>query len=202
MEALQLDLCNLSSVHACAQQLLAREQELHFVILNAGVMGGPLKHTAHGWESHIASNHIGHLLLCQLLLPRLQNQVRHWLARVLCTMQSAHMDHRSVLQNLIACRLHASNSSWIISLTGSLSPVLQDSACRIIVLSSVAHEWGHKWLDLDDLHFERRKYHDMGAYAQSKLANLLFARELSTRSVMAEYMRSVLIAWCLAKGPA
>ena len=49
------------------------------------------------------------------------------------------------------------------------------------MLSSVAHEWGQKWLDLDDLHFAHRKYHDMGAYAQSKLANLLFVKELSGR---------------------
>lgn len=57
------------------------------------------------------------------------------------------------------------------------------------MLSSVAHEWGHKWLDLDDLHFQRRKYHDMGAYAQSKLANLLFAKELSMRSVTTGHER-------------
>ena len=49
------------------------------------------------------------------------------------------------------------------------------------MLTSVAHEWGHKWLDMDDLHFKHRKYHDMGAYAQSKLANLLFAKQLAVR---------------------
>ena len=74
-EAVQLDLCDLGSVRACAEHLLAHEQHLDFVILNAGVMGGPLKHTSDGWESHMAANHMGHFLLCQLLIPKLREQV-------------------------------------------------------------------------------------------------------------------------------
>lgn len=58
---------------------------------------------------------------------------------------------------------------------------LQERPARIIVLTSVAHKWGAKWLSLEDLHFKNRKYNDMGAYAQSKLANLLFAKHLAFR---------------------
>jgi NAD(P)-dependent dehydrogenase (short-subunit alcohol dehydrogenase family) len=36
-------------------------------------------------------------------------------------------------------------------------------------------------LDLSDIFFERKKYNSMQAYAQSKLANLLFCRELGRR---------------------
>ena len=38
-----------------------------------------------------------------------------------------------------------------------------------------------KGLDLDDLNFENRPYHGFQAYAQSKLANVLFTRELAKR---------------------
>ncbi len=36
----------------------------------------------------------------------------------------------------------------------------------------------------DDLHFERRGYSSMRAYAQSKTANVLFASELARRCVL------------------
>ena len=55
---------------------------------------------------------------------------------------------------------------------------------RIVNLSSCFHDvaMGRKGhLDFDDLQFERRKYDGWEAYAQSKLANLLHARELARR---------------------
>jgi NAD(P)-dependent dehydrogenase (short-subunit alcohol dehydrogenase family) len=55
---------------------------------------------------------------------------------------------------------------------------------RVVNLSSCFHDvamgrQGH--LDLDDLQFERRKYDGWEAYAQSKLANVLHARQLARR---------------------
>jgi NAD(P)-dependent dehydrogenase (short-subunit alcohol dehydrogenase family) len=47
-----------------------------------------------------------------------------------------------------------------------------------VVVSSVAHEHGR--LDLDDLAMERG-YRPFAAYSRSKLANLLFVRELARR---------------------
>jgi NAD(P)-dependent dehydrogenase (short-subunit alcohol dehydrogenase family) len=49
---------------------------------------------------------------------------------------------------------------------------------RIVTVSSLAHRYGH--VNLDDLQPARR-YSGLGAYAQSKLANLLFALELERR---------------------
>ncbi|KAJ8264229.1 hypothetical protein GJAV_G00146740 [Gymnothorax javanicus] len=48
---------------------------------------------------------------------------------------------------------------------------------RIINLSSLAHIMGE--MDFDDLNWERKKYDTKQAYCQSKLANVLFTRELS-----------------------
>ena len=64
-------------------------------------------------------------------------------------------------------------------LTELLLERLRASApARIVVVGSEAHRQGR--IDFDDLQSER-SYHRLRAYRQSKLANLLFTRELSRR---------------------
>ena len=64
-------------------------------------------------------------------------------------------------------------------LTGLLLDRLKASApARVITVSSAAHR--NFALDFDDLQGERR-YSGFGAYSRSKLANILFTRELSRR---------------------
>lgn len=48
---------------------------------------------------------------------------------------------------------------------------------RVVTVSSTLHKTGR--IDFDDLNWERRPYKPMGAYQQSKLANLLFTTELA-----------------------
>ncbi|XP_058386262.1 retinol dehydrogenase 13 isoform X3 [Diceros bicornis minor] len=63
-------------------------------------------------------------------------------------------------------------------LTNLLLDKLKASApSRIINLSSLAHVAGH--IDFDDLNWEKRKYDTKAAYCQSKLAIVLFTKELS-----------------------
>ncbi|XP_024905432.1 retinol dehydrogenase 13 isoform X4 [Pteropus alecto] len=65
-------------------------------------------------------------------------------------------------------------------LTNLLLDKLKASApSRIINLSSLAHIAGH--IDFDDLNWEKRKYDTKAAYCQSKLAVVLFTKELSQR---------------------
>ena len=62
------------------------------------------------------------------------------------------------------------------ALTGLLLPILKTTPnARIVTVSSGAHVRGD--IHFDDLQWEK-KYAPWGAYAQSKLANLLFAYEL------------------------
>mmetsp|Transcript_15513 Transcript_15513/g.37892 ORF Transcript_15513/g.37892 Transcript_15513/m.37892 type:complete len:213 (+) Transcript_15513:310-948(+) len=56
----------------------------------------------------------------------------------------------------------------------------QKSPSRVVSLASTAHTFGQ--IDVDDLHYERRKYTPWGAYGQSKLANLLFAKSVADRT--------------------
>ena len=65
-------------------------------------------------------------------------------------------------------------------LTHLLAPALVAApAARVVTVASLAHRRAE--LDLDDLLFERRPYQSMVAYGSSKLANVLFARELARR---------------------
>ncbi|MEU5840757.1 oxidoreductase [Rhodococcus sp. NPDC047139] len=62
------------------------------------------------------------------------------------------------------------------ALTGLLLPRITG---RVVTVSSAAHLVGR--MDLADLNWERRPYNRAAAYAQSKLANLMFSLELERR---------------------
>ena len=67
------------------------------------------------------------------------------------------------------------------ALTGLLLPALKATPnARVVTVSSFVHNSGD--IHFDDLQWEK-KYDRWGAYAQSKLANLLFAYELQRRLV-------------------
>jgi NAD(P)-dependent dehydrogenase (short-subunit alcohol dehydrogenase family) len=66
------------------------------------------------------------------------------------------------------------------ALTGRLLPLLaRTPGARIVIVSSIAQHVGR--IDLDDLNWQRRRYRAAAAYAQSKLANMMFALELQRR---------------------
>jgi NAD(P)-dependent dehydrogenase (short-subunit alcohol dehydrogenase family) len=75
-------------------------------------------------------------------------------------------------------------ATWVVNhlaaslLADALIPTMTDGG-RIVYVSSIAH--GRAELDLDDPEFERKPYDHYAAYAQSKLANLLMARETARR---------------------
>jgi NAD(P)-dependent dehydrogenase (short-subunit alcohol dehydrogenase family) len=62
------------------------------------------------------------------------------------------------------------------ALTNLLLPRITD---RVVTVSSAMHLMG--WIDLDDLNWKSRRYLAWPAYGQSKLANLLFTKELDRR---------------------
>ncbi|XP_061885826.1 retinol dehydrogenase 12 [Entelurus aequoreus] len=65
-------------------------------------------------------------------------------------------------------------------LTNLLLPKLKSSApSRVVTVSSIAHRGGR--IDFDDLLFDKRPYSPLVSYQQSKLANVLFSRELARR---------------------
>ena len=68
-ELVALDLADLKSVRAGADDLLAKGKGFDLVIANAGVMATPLGHTADGFETQFGTNHLGHFVLVNRIAP-------------------------------------------------------------------------------------------------------------------------------------
>jgi NAD(P)-dependent dehydrogenase (short-subunit alcohol dehydrogenase family) len=66
-----LDLASLKSVRACADDLLAKGDRFDVVIANAGVMATPFSHTADGFEAQFGTNHLGHFVFVNRIVPLL-----------------------------------------------------------------------------------------------------------------------------------
>ena len=123
-EVRRLDLADLASVREFAA---GWSGDLDVLVNNAGVMAVPKQRTVDGFELQLATNHLGHFALTNLLLPSIVD--------------------------------------------------------RVVTVSSGAHRMGR--IVLDDLNWDRRRYHTWRAYGQSKLANLLFTLELERRLTLA-----------------
>ena len=66
------------------------------------------------------------------------------------------------------------------ALTGQLISLLKKTPnSRVVNVSSIAHTSGN--IDFDDLNWEKRKYRTWSAYSDTKLANLYFTYELSSK---------------------
>ncbi|MDX5345934.1 MAG: SDR family NAD(P)-dependent oxidoreductase, partial [Hymenobacteraceae bacterium] len=63
-----LDLADLVSVRAFAQEFCTQFEQLHILVNNAGIMGPPYQQTAIGAELQFGTNHLGHFALTGLLL--------------------------------------------------------------------------------------------------------------------------------------
>jgi NAD(P)-dependent dehydrogenase (short-subunit alcohol dehydrogenase family) len=127
IECFSLDLANLASVRACADEVLRRLRPLSVLINNAGLVLSDRRETVDGFEMTFGVNHLGHFYLTELLLPELR----------------------------------------------AAAPA------RIINVSSAAHRMA-RGLNFEDLHAQKG-YQGFPVYAASKLANILFTRELARR---------------------
>ncbi len=80
----ELHLDEIASVHAFVS---AWSGPLHILVLNAGIMDSPLAYTSAGWESQLATNHLGHFALATGLHEAL---VAAGSARVVSVASSGH----------------------------------------------------------------------------------------------------------------
>merc|ERR1719336_1698531 len=124
----KMDLSSLTSVRQCAEQLMNSLEKIDILLNNAGVMVCPELRTEEGFEMQIGTNHFGHFLLTNLVMPLLKKAA---------------------------------------------------PGARIVNVSSLAHESGvMQW---DDINWNTTPYSPIKAYSQSKLANILFSKELARR---------------------
>ncbi|KAJ8734964.1 hypothetical protein PYW08_014214 [Mythimna loreyi] len=93
----ELDLCSLQSVRELCARVTSRERSLRGVVCNAGVMMCPQGRSRDGFETHLASNHLGHALLTLLLLPLL---IQNGPSRIVFVSSYVHAKHELDLDDL------------------------------------------------------------------------------------------------------
>lgn len=72
VRVLSLDLSSQQQIRSAAQEVLSYpEPHIDVVVNSAGIMAGPFKTTAEGIENNFGSNHIGHFLFTNLLMPKI-----------------------------------------------------------------------------------------------------------------------------------
>lgn len=111
----------------------------------------PKQLTEDNFETQLAVNHLGHFLLTNLLLPKLKSSSP---SRVVNVSSIAHR--------------------------GGTPTPLKDLSADVCVVSLTPHVFTGR-IDFDDLFFSQRPYSALESYRQSKLANILFSRELARR---------------------
>lgn len=131
------------------------EKGLHFLINNAGVAMCPYGITEDGYETQFGVNHLGRKAELIIFKPRFLG-----VCSLVFQPPSFPQGHFFLTYLLLDLLKHSVPS-------------------RIINLSSAAHAMGK--IQFDDLSGEKN-YHPVKAYAQSKLANVLFTRELAKRT--------------------
>lgn len=144
MYFVELDLTSFVSVRGAVRVFLDMNVPLHVLINNAGIMRKDRKLSIDGNEMTMASNHLGHFLLTNLLLPKLR--------------ESAFEVGRPSRVITVSSSLYA-NATCQRTTSGVMRP----------------------GIDLLDLQCERKKYRMFEQYAQSKVANVMFAIELGRR---------------------
>ncbi|CEL51538.1 hypothetical protein RSOLAG1IB_00073 [Rhizoctonia solani AG-1 IB] len=160
---LELDLSSLDSVRKAAEEFKSKEQELHVLFNNAGVMVPPVEQrTAEGHDLQFGTNVLGHYFFTTLLIPTLIHTAKNSpLARTFSFPFCPHID---------------TNKS------------LPDGHARVINTSSGAvyfvPKGGITWETLGTDASSVAACENLGTnmlYAQSKLGNVLFSNELAKR---------------------
>lgn len=76
VELVEMDLASLASVRKAASELLARNKPFDVIIANAGVMACPQGKTQDGFETQFGTNHLGHFVFVNRLVPLLKQGAR------------------------------------------------------------------------------------------------------------------------------
>jgi len=76
VELVETDLASLASVRKAASELLERGKPFDVIIANAGVMACPQGKTQDGFETQFGTNHLGHFVFVNRLVPLLKSGSR------------------------------------------------------------------------------------------------------------------------------
>ncbi|KAF8215219.1 hypothetical protein K438DRAFT_772948 [Mycena galopus ATCC 62051] len=136
---LVLDLSSLAAVRKAAAEVNAYPEPLHVLIHNAAAPGGPLKLTVDGFESQIATAHIGPFLFTKLLVSKLlaaKSETDGYTPRVVLVSSEAHAFGPGVDLSAIA---HPDVATYT-----SPSGYFQAKAANVLFASELARRAGNR----------------------------------------------------------
>ena len=156
MVIVKLDLLSLHSIKHCADEILEREigSTIDIVVCNAGTLQPKFLVNENGWEYQMATNYMGHFYLVNLLLPKMKAQPSN--SRIVVVSSRYHANARLDINDL-----HFSSSGGSSSRSNNNNTSSSSSSSN---QSSQPH-----------------RYCPRIAYANSKLATILFIRALAQR---------------------
>lgn len=73
---MDIDLADLASVRAFADEFAGQHERLDLLICNAGIMACPETRVGPGWEQQFGVNHLGHFALAKALMPLLEKTAK------------------------------------------------------------------------------------------------------------------------------
>ena len=76
LDVIEVDLASLSSIRRGTDELLARGQLFDAIIANAGVMACPQGTTEDGFETQFGTNHLGHFVFVNRVIPLIKSPGR------------------------------------------------------------------------------------------------------------------------------
>ncbi len=76
LEVIEVDLASLASVRRGADALVAKGEQFDVVIANAGVMACPQGTTEDGFETQFGTNHLGHFVFVNRVVPLIKSPGR------------------------------------------------------------------------------------------------------------------------------
>ena len=173
------DMSSITSIREFCTKMLETESRLHILINHHTVMWEPLKRTKEGHEWHWGCNHLAHFVVTQLLMPLLLRGTPD--ARVITLSSSWYTrgkifwDNPDYLENPHYPHRDSSVNAERNSSVPIASPE-NSSSSKSKEHASFQIESGS-----DRKMVNRRRYNATEAFNQSKLANILFSRQLSER---------------------
>ena len=109
VEMMRLDLGDLDSVRAFADEFKGHYDRLDLLINNAGIMHPPFGKTKQDFETQFGVNHLGHFALTGLLLDLIRSTPH---ARIVTVSSAAHRFGRIDFDNLNAEKGYRSNAAY------------------------------------------------------------------------------------------
>ena len=95
LEVRKLDLGSLDSVRSFAERLKREHDRVDILLNNAGLMATPAGQTKDGFETQVGTNHLGHFVLTQELMPALEAADA---ARVVTVTSGARLQGRTLTE--------------------------------------------------------------------------------------------------------